>query len=287
MAPSKRPPPEQSPPELLMQRADASLRLDDRIAKGRDLKKTDVTNAGEYEALKSEKVKWSEYNHELLMRMFTTDGAARDYSFFGFGTGVMNASWQTRVEELRRDIDLSIQRLESIQERLELMPLSDSLKSVAATPRQTANDSKQVFLVHGRNEGAREKVARFVRRLLGAEPIILHEQPSQGRSLIEKLEQYGNVGFAIVLLTPDDEGRVAGSDEPIKLRARQNVILELGYFIGLLGRTRVCALYGAGVEIPTDFLGVVYIPLDDGDGWHLRLAKELRAAGFDVDMNKL
>ena len=100
------------------------------------------------------------------------------------------------------------------------------------------------------------------------------------------MEHYSNVGYAVVLLTPDDVGRKKAEGELYRDRARQNVILELGYFTGKLGRNRVCALHRGSVEIPTDYLGVVYVPLDEGGGWQLRLARELKAAGFEIDMNK-
>ena len=99
-------------------------------------------------------------------------------------------------------------------------------------------------------------------------------------------EDYADVGFAVVLLTNDDQG--GPSDLPFeeqKLRARQNVIFELGYFIGRLGRNRVCALYAPGVEIPSDYSGVLYIQLDEQGGWRLALAKEMKASGLPVDMN--
>jgi predicted nucleotide-binding protein len=140
-----------------------------------------------------------------------------------------------------------------------------------------------VFVVHGHDEGARETVARFIGNL-GLAPIILHEQVSQGRTIVEKLERHGDVGYAVVLLTPDD----VGGTNPANLhpRARQNVILELGYFLGRLGRDRVCALYRGELELPSDYMGVIYIPFDSGGGWRLSVAKELKAADFDVDMNK-
>jgi hypothetical protein len=119
--------------------------------------------------------------------------------------------------------------------------------------------SRKVFIVHGRDEAPREAVARFLEKL-GFEAIILHEQANKGRTVIEKVEAHGDVGFAVVLLTPDDEGCTKG-EEPGP-RARQNVILELGYFIGRLGRERVCALKRGEVEIPSDFGGVVYEPFD-------------------------
>ena len=95
-----------------------------------------------------------------------------------------------------------------------------------------------------------------------------------------------DVGFAIVLLTPDDVGR-ALLEVIEKPRARQNVILELGFFIGKLGRERVCALKTAELEIPSDFGGVVYTEMDKHEAWKMNLAKELKAAGYYIDMNKM
>ena len=115
------------------------------------------------------------------------------------------------------------------------------------------------------------------------EAVILHEQASQGMTIIEKIEAHGDVGFAVVLLTPDDSGAKKGSEAVS--RARQNVILELGYFIGRLGRARVTALRRGDVEVPSDFGGVVYENFDSGGGWKQALAKELAAAGFEIDWN--
>jgi predicted nucleotide-binding protein len=94
------------------------------------------------------------------------------------------------------------------------------------------------------------------------------------------------VDFATVLLTPDDIGGVRTSEaNKLQPRARQNVILELGFFVGKLGRDKVCALHQGPLELPTDYLGVCYVRLDDGGGWRLSLVKELREAGFSVDLN--
>jgi predicted nucleotide-binding protein len=142
-----------------------------------------------------------------------------------------------------------------------------------------------VFVVHGHDEAARELTARFLEKL-GTQPIILHEQPNEGRTIIEKLEHNAQVAFAVVLLTPDDVGAVATTADRLNQRARQNVILELGYFVGKLGRNRVCALHKGSIALPSDILGVAYVPMDESGGWKLLLAKELRAAGFDVDLNR-
>lgn len=149
-------------------------------------------------------------------------------------------------------------------------------------PAPTGPAARKVFIVHGREEGPREAVARFLERLQ-FEAIILHERANQGRTVIEKIEAHGDVGFAVVLLTPDDEGNFRG--ESSRPRTRQNVLLELGYFIGRLGRSRVCALMCGDQEVPSDFGGVVYETYDAGRGWQQALARELKAAGFEIDWN--
>lgn len=144
--------------------------------------------------------------------------------------------------------------------------------------------SNKIFIVHGHDNGAKSEVARFLEKI-GFEAIILHEQANQGKTIIEKIDAYGNVGFAVVLLTPDDEGCTKG--ENLSPRARQNVILELGYFIGRLGRDKVCALKKGDVEIPSDFMGVVWENMDQNGAWKQSLARELNAAGHNIDWNRV
>lgn len=151
-------------------------------------------------------------------------------------------------------------------------------------PKLIMPKSKKVFIVHGHDEGARETLARFLEKL-DFEAVILHEQANRGGTVIEKIEANRDVGFAVVLLTPDDVGRSV-KEEELKSRARQNVLLELGYFICHLGRDRVCTLKRGNVDIPSDFAGVVWENMDDTGGWRLALARELKAAGHEVDLNK-
>ena len=146
-------------------------------------------------------------------------------------------------------------------------------------------NENEIFVIHGRDNEAKETVARFLEHL-DLKPIILHEQSNQGRTIIEKFEQHAQVGFAVALLTPDDVGALQEDTRNLKPRARQNVIFEFGYFIGRLGRNRVCALTKESVEIPSDYDGVVYIPLDDAGGWKMNLVKELKNAGIAVDANR-
>ena len=183
------------------------------------------------------------------------------------------------TEEYQTSIGDSISSLEGIHERLELYDESPEM------PQSTLGND--VFIVHGHDEAAKHAIAGFVRRL-GLNPIILDEQANRGQTIIEKFEENADeAGFAIVLLTPDDVGAPKDKQDQLKPRARQNVVLELGYFMGKLGRERVCPLFKDEVEKPSDIDGVVYVPMNSSDGWQLKLAREMNQAGLPVDPQKL
>ena len=150
----------------------------------------------------------------------------------------------------------------------------------------TTYSNHKVFIVHGRDELLRTQV-ESVLRALELEPIILQEQANIGKTIIEKIEECTDVGFGIVLYTPCDEGRLKSEERELKPRARQNVVLEHGYLMAKLGRERVCCLVSKNVEFPSDIQGIGYIPANDIDQWKYKIAKELKAAGFNIDMNKL
>lgn len=181
---------------------------------------------------------------------------------------------------------------EAVRKRLEWLgskagKMTKANQITQRSPSLSTAQSKKVFIVHGQDEAAKEKVARFVKDM-GLEPIILHEQPNKGRTIIEKLDDHADVGYAVVLLTSDDIGGPKQSlSEKLQRRARQNVIFELGFFLGRLGRDRICALYESGVEMLSDYQGVAYVPLDKYDGWKSKLADEFIAAGIDVDKNNI
>jgi predicted nucleotide-binding protein len=141
-----------------------------------------------------------------------------------------------------------------------------------------------VFIIHGHNVELKQVIAAFIRKL-GLKPIILDEQANKGLTIIEKFEAHSNVQFAIALLTADDLGKKINDDNDLlRPRARQNVILEFGYFMGKLGRGRVCGLLDKGVEVPSDYSGVLYIEVGRED-WRFQLVRELKAAGLHVDAN--
>jgi predicted nucleotide-binding protein len=170
---------------------------------------------------------------------------------------------------------------ETIEEKEEHVPQA----AIPATNQQLP-DSRKVFIVHGHDDAAREALARFLAKI-DLEPIILNEQVSGNRTIIEKIEEYGDdVGFAVVLLTPDDVGATVADKDKLQPRARQNVIFELGCFIGRLGRNRVCALKKGDLEVLSDYAGVVYTAMDAAGAWKTTLAREIDAIGIEIDFNK-
>ena len=167
--------------------------------------------------------------------------------------------------------------LESMKnEVVDLWPAEDG----QPTPLPRRPPGNRVFIVHGHATGPKDQTEQFLRSL-GLVPVILHQQPNEGRTIIEKFEKYADVSFALVLLTPDDVGGSnATPAEGLKPRARQNVIFELGFFIGKLGRDKVTALVAGDVETPSDYDGVLFVPMDVGGNWRDSVGTELRAAGL-------
>lgn len=161
----------------------------------------------------------------------------------------------------------------------------DEKFSLDMTPKKIS-DNKNIFIVHGHDEAMKNDVARTVEKLK-LQPIILNEKPNSGMTIIEKIEKYSDVGFAIILLSPCDKGCEVGQENNLKPRARQNVIAELGYFIGKLGRQRTFILKKSDVEEPSDFSGVVYEAYDSNGGWKMKLVQELSTAGYKINLNDL
>ncbi|HEV7889159.1 MAG TPA: nucleotide-binding protein [Pyrinomonadaceae bacterium] len=275
------------PPRLIVPRDDAAAKIQAQIDKGLTLREIVIRSEDDLRKARAGKSKWSQYNVELLTRLFDNPSIANEYDpprAFIIGDDYL----EERIESFRRDVDYYVTKLESVLDRLELIPepLIDVKAATLEESKESDSLSRNIFIVHGHDEAAREATARFIEKL-GLRPIILHERPNSGKTLIEKFEHNADVGFTIVLLTPDDIGYRKDHPEEAGPRARQNVIFELGYFLGRLNRAKVCALYKGDIEILSDYQGVLYIPMDSGGAWRFLLAKEIRAAGLDVDLNKI
>lgn len=272
-----------TPPNLLVPRQEAAARIQAQIDKGLLIRDGYIYSQESLDKSWAEESKWSKYNSELLARLFDSPSLAQEYDSEGiyFGEELLSE----RIKNFKIYTNERINRLESILERLDLIPEAGVRLAEAASSKSSSASSRDIFIVHGHDEAARETVARFIDKL-GLNPIILHEKPNAGRTIIEKFERNANVSFAVVLLTPDDVGYPKDHPDQASPRARQNVIFELGYFLGRLDRAKVCALHKGNVEILSDYHGVIYISMDSGGAWKILLAKEIREAGIEIDLNK-
>jgi predicted nucleotide-binding protein len=186
------------------------------------------------------------------------------------------------TERQQRGIALLEQAIHGLEE--EIAYRGEQSNQVAETANQSHPDHK-IFLVHGRDDSAKNAVALFL-RAIGLEPIILHQRPNGGRHLLTKFrEEADGASFAVILMTPDDEGGLAGAPDR-RPRARQNVVFELGFFIGKLGPANVAALVTGDVEKPSDFDGIAYISFDLNGHWKTDLARELHHAKVPFDPAK-
>lgn len=270
---------EKTLPKLCVSREEANKKIQERINKGQLLLDRRIDSRDELDKAEADFKKWSDYNTMLLLKLFDDSSIEKKYVSLFISARWTNPTWDEEINWCRKDISEKVNRLERIQDQLELYDeSSDTLLPTSGN---------EVFIVHGRDDGVKETVARFLEKL-GLKATILHEQPSEGQTIIEKLEKYANkAGFAIILLTPDDIGALKDKIEnESKPRARQNVVFELGYFMGKLGRERVCPLFKGKIEKPSDIDGVIYIPMA-GEDWKLKLGQEMKNAGFPVDMNKI
>lgn len=203
------------------------------------------------------------------------------YSFDGDNTASEISSFQSGKSSM---ISVLKGALTDIELDEELHTATHDSDNKSEHSKQPIRNNK-VFLVHGHDDGLKSEVARFVEKI-GFEAVILHEQANAGNTIIEKIERNSDVGFAIVLYTPCDEGK-AKSSEQLRNRARQNVVFEHGFFIAKLGRANVVALHkGEDLELPNDISGVVYVKYESG-AWKYEIAKEMVSSGYKVDFMKI
>ncbi|MEA2901835.1 MAG: hypothetical protein QOH36_1722 [Actinomycetota bacterium] len=244
-----------------------------------------------YDELRPLSERWHARNRTVMEQAFTRS-MARDYEPLVLGR-ISSAydrppTLEEKIAKTAMTLNGRIQRLMSIRDRIDLF--DEEYSEPTPVGDHVDQRGQRVFIVHGRATDAKHELARTIEQITGNAPTILHEQPDGGRTIIEKFEDYASeAGAAVVLLTPDDEGRLKSGSLPSDLadRARQNVVYELGWFHGRLGRGKVIALLGEGVEKPSDLDGVLYLPLDPSGSWKLRLGHELRAADIEADLNNL
>jgi len=350
-----------SPPKLVVPREEASRRIRERIGTGREIKDQKMFSMADLESAQERRTKWLEDNIEMLTRLFNNPFFKEEYDM-SFSLDMDSAiTFSLKEKYFKDDMNEQIGRLESLLERLKLIPemkagelieepmrkeqpkemqpreahprevqtrelksrkevpkeeplieeplmeeISGELTSMEKGPKKEMPDRGEILreeppsttvlnqsqlgggnilLVHGRDEATKESVLKFLEKM-GLQALILHEQPDGGKGLIEKFGESSNISFAIILITPDDIAAPRNKPKERQARASQNVMFELGYFWGKLGHGRVCVLYKEGVEMPSDYPGLMYIPMDSGGGWRLLAAKEIKQAGIEIDLNK-
>jgi len=278
-------------PKLLVSQAEAREKINAQILRGREIIEPlapahagfgfGLAASAAFEQAKTDQEKWAKFTIDLLKSLFADLSIDNEFG----SVDVLYFPQTDRPKLLAGWMTARIHRLESIIERLPPFPVGNKLEEAKAAPAPSTQQSNDIFIVHGHDEAAKHEVARFIEQL-GLRAIILHEKPDEGKTIIEKVEHHSNVGFAVVLLTPDDVGYSKDTPSESKPRPRQNVVFELGYFIGILGRSRVCALLKGDIELPTDYAGVQYKSMDDAGAWKYHLAREIKESGIDVDLKK-
>lgn len=272
---------------LTISNAEFKTQISNRINSGEELLSRQIQTEASFNTLKLDFNIWNDYNTELLKQNFNYPTNEYLSSYENAGFTFMGQMGEVRDNPVASKMNLIIFKVNALKSLLAKADLIKSESNQTIIPQTNNVKSKdEVFIVHGHDELAKTKTARFVEKL-GLKPIILHEQASSGKTIIEKIEEYSNVGFGIVLYTPCDLGCKKDDEPHLAKRARQNVIFEHGYLIGRIGRSNVCALVKNDIEVPNDISGVVYVKMDDDDSWHLKVAKELRNSGYEIDMNLL
>ena len=221
-----------------MPREQADAKLRERIDKGNQFLHQKV-QPGRIGDLEAETAKWGDYNATLIRTLFEGDELPFEYST---SQPVMLASRYdnefARARLASNAIESQVRELESIVERLDLYSAPEE-QPAPAIARPSIVPGRRVFIVHGKDEAALGVVEGFLRQV-GLEPIVLRNQPNAGRTIIEKFEDYADVSFAVVILTPDDAMRAQSGSHLPTFRPRQNVNFEMGYFLGKLGSQTRC-----------------------------------------------
>ena len=235
--------------------------------------------------------KWDARNEEIFTRAFAD---ANNTDLDGYRQTGRSYFFSDVVVEQKEIITKLVAYLQGFIDRIDLIPCD--AESAMTEKSKVEMSADKVFIVHGHGELAKITAARTLEQL-GLKPIILHEQEDYGNTIIEKFESNAtDVGFAVVLLTADDMGisrkdieksNTENREPQASKRARQNVVFEMGYFMGKLDRAHVFLLLEDGVEKPGDLDGIVYTPIDSEGMWKIKLAKSLKAVGYKVNTDAI
>jgi predicted nucleotide-binding protein len=276
---------------LIIPKEEFKSHLIEQISQGRQISNTNITTENQLVELEKKYDFWNTYNNELLKSSFNNavNEYRQSYNFSGQMIGVAdvmrgvntkNPSYRLRI--LNESVDVKITELESLLGKVNLIHSEIENSRISAEIQEAAIRSNDtVFIIHGHDDEMKKDVQLFISRAK-LNGIVLHEKPDKNRTIIEKLIEEGNsAAYVIALLSPDD------TQEDGTIRARQNVVLEIGYFIGRLGREKVRLLRKGDVVIPSDLQGILYEIYDEKGAWRINLLKELQAAGLPIDSKEV
>lgn len=311
---------------LIIPRTEAESKIYDCVTSGNKLLELSIYDEKDLEAAKAQRKKWNDYNEELLRRLFNSEVILEDYNRFSMpDLSTMKASWAEKISSFYEGISNKIEALESIIRRLEFIPekstpskiqenkklrISDAVSVVhgkvdetkkstiekpeiipkkvviSKTQEKHEPESDTVIAIHGHDDESKASVAGFIKKL-GFKAVILHENTNAGQTIIDKFERIAATSdYAVVILTLDDIGALKENPDKTNLRARQNVILGLGYLYGALGRAKVSVLVKEGAEILSNDLGVSCTLMDPKGTWRLSLARYMKSAGLSFDIRE-
>jgi predicted nucleotide-binding protein len=283
---------DEKPSQLKTPRTQAEYVIDRHQEEGRQLidRAYEVGDEAGYREWSEALSRWRDLTVEGLRSIYVNGDPADQFRGRVRAPSVIGGAVDQEFEWEQEALGRGVNTLKSLRERLEYVEAPGETPAAPDEAAEVVPGGERIFLVHGHDGEVKETVARLLETTGKHEITILHEQPNGGKTIIEKFEEYaGASDLAVVLLTADDVGGKApgdGDSPKLSPRGRQNVVFELGFFVGRLGRARSVVLFEDGVEPPSDYAGVTYISLSD-DSWRYKLLQELRSAGLEFDLNKL
>lgn len=277
------------PTELLYFKAKFNKVLDDRIHLGEELYNRQVETQADLKRNKDDYYSWTRYNSEYLKKAFNKEQneyrkSYDDTDSFFFGSIGLRKSPLQDLKSLKDKINHKVCILKKIRAKTDLMNIS-VLKSGVFKKHVVESNKSQIFIVPGQDVVARDKVTSFIESL-DLEVIILEDQAFSNQTLLEKIEANSNAKFAIIIYTPSQKDEKLLENGNVKLKAQQNKIFEHGFLMGKIGKSNVCALVNENIEMPNDISGAAYISMDKTDLWCYTLARELKKAGYTINMKK-
>ncbi|MEO8146850.1 MAG: nucleotide-binding protein [Bacteroidia bacterium] len=254
--------------------------LQDRISIGNEYVSRIIQTIDDIEQLVTDFGNWHDYNLELIKRAFNKPGSEYYRSYFtvnvnvgvrDYMSGVNTNHPSYKIKETKEKVTNCLSNLNRLIEKL---PLIEEESSIATNKPEEKNFFNCGFIVHGHDDLLKLEVARYIEKELRKNTIILQSEVTRGQTIIEKFENNSRVDFAVAIWTSDDTGK-SKTESEFQPRARQNVIFETGFFIGALSRKNVIILIEKGIEVPSNYGGIVPIKLEGN--WRDDLRKEIEA----------